>query len=234
MSRYLRAVVAGGAIASSIMSAATTNAQPAPSGVVTATISGIVPVPLGPLKDNRDVGFGGTAGVRYAPAASSHFAIRLEVSGLLPSTHDNGRPNVTPHVMNGSSALFATVGPEFDIPAASGHFYTTASAGVAHIWASSSASNDGFTPAFGPYYTLTNRQTTNFAWGGGAGFVTPRSGFGLACDVGLRYYDVGRATYSTLYPGGSSLPGIVAQPYSTIGHHRTTFLAPSVGLSWRV
>ncbi len=95
--------------------------------------------------------------------------------------------------------------------------------------------NDGTYPRFGPYHTLTSRQTTNFAWGGGAGSVTPRSSVGLACNLyGVRYYDVGRATYSTLYPGGSSLPGIVAQPYSTIGHHRTTFLAPSVGLSWRV
>ena len=157
------------------MAPATTDAQAAGSGVVAVMISGAVPVPVGPLVDNRNVGVGGIAGLRYAPAASSPFAIRLEVSGLFPSSHDNGLPNVTPHVTNGSSAVFATTGPELDIPAASGRFYATAAAGVAHIWASSSASNSVNTPLFGPFSTLTTRQATNFAWGGGGGFITPVS-----------------------------------------------------------
>ncbi len=233
MKRSAYAAVLGAAIASNVMLAAITDAQPARSGVVTATFSGIVPVPVGPLVDNRDVGIGGVAGIRYAVAPSSPFAMRLELAGLLPSSHDNGLPNATPHIINGSSALFGTVGPEFDIPAMSGHFYTTAAAGVAHIWASSSASNPGTTPEFGPYSTLTKRQATNFAWAAGGGFVTVRSHSGFAGDISLRYYDLGRATYATLYPGGSfPLSSVVTKPYATIGRHQTTLVAPSIGLSW--
>lgn len=232
MKRSAYAAVLGAAIASNVMLAAITDAQPARSGVVTGTFSGIVPVPVGPLVDNRDVGIGGVAGIRYAMAPSSPFAMRLELAGLLPSSHDNGLPNVTPHITNGNSAAFLTAGPEFDIPATNGHFYTTAVAGLAHVWAWSSAAS-GPTPDFGPYYTMTKRQATNFAWGAGGGFVTVRSHSGFAGDISLRYYDLGRATYATLYPGGSfPLGSIVTKPNTTIGRHQTTLIAPSIGVSW--
>jgi hypothetical protein len=84
--RYARGEVVGAAIALSIMVPAVTAAQGAGSGVVAVTISGTVPVPVGQLVDNRNVGVGGIGGLRYAPAASSPFAIRPEVAGLLPSS----------------------------------------------------------------------------------------------------------------------------------------------------
>jgi hypothetical protein len=231
MKHHMRAGIVGAVIVSSTVVAAIAHGQSGKPGTVTATISGIVPVPVGPLIDNRDAGVGLTAGLRYVPAALSHFASRLELSGLPASAHDNGAPNSSPTVSNGSSALFATMGPELDIPAGNGHFYTTAMAGIAHIWASSSAIS-GATPDFGPYYTFTERQATNIAWGGGAGFVTARSSSGLAGEIGLRYYDLGRATYVTSYPSVTFFPDFVTKAYSTTGHHRTTFLAPSIGLSW--
>lgn len=230
MKPHMCAAVAGAVILCSAFSPVSAAAQ---AGTLTAAVSGIVPVPVGPLVDNRDVGAGGAVALRYAPAALSHFAMRLELSGLLPSTHDNGgTASSTTVVANGSSALFATAGPEFDVAAGSGHFYTTATAGAARIWASSSASSLS-TPAFGPFDTMTDRQATNFAWSGGGGFVTGRSSVGIAGDFGLRYYDLGRATYVTSYPSFTFFPNIPIAGHTTIAHHRTTFLSPSIGLSWR-
>jgi hypothetical protein len=222
--------VAGPAIICAVFA---TNAS-AQAGTLTAAVSGIVPVPIGPLVDNRNVGVGGQLALRYAPVAVPNAAVRLEVSGLLPSSHDNGGTNQnTTVVANGSSALIAMAGPEFDVASLGGHFYTTATAGGARIWATSAASSAP-TPAYGPFATVTGREATNFAWSGGGGFVTSRSNAGLAGDFGLRYYDLGRATYVTSYPAfsfGAEQTPVAAR--STVGHHRTTLLAPSIGLSWR-
>ena len=205
----------------------------AQAGTLTAAVAGVVPVPIGPLVDNRNVGVGGELALRYAPVAWPNAALRLELSGLLPSSHDNGGTNQnTTLVANGSSALIAMAGPEFDVASFSGHFYTTATAGAARIWATSAASS-GPTPAYGPFATVTGVEATNFAWSGGGGFVTSRSSGGLAGDFGLRYYDLGRATYVTSYPAHIFFPDTPIAARATVGHHRTTLLAPSIGLSWR-
>jgi hypothetical protein len=205
----------------------------AQAGTLTAAVAGVVPVPIGPLVDNRNVGVGGELVLRYAPPAVPNAAVRLELSGLLPSSHDNGGTNQnTTLVANGNSALIAMAGPEFDAASWGGHFYTTATAGAARIWATSAASSMA-TPAYGPFATVTGREGTNFAWSGGGGFVTSRSSGGLAGDFGLRYYDLGRATYVTSYPSHIFGAGTLIAARETIGHHRTTLLAPSIGLSWR-
>jgi hypothetical protein len=205
----------------------------AQAGTLTAAVAGVVPVPIGPLVDNRNAGVGGELVLRYAPAAVPNAAVRLELSGLLPSSHDNGGTDQnTTLVANGSSALIAMAGPEFDVASLGGHFYTTATAGAARIWATSAASSLA-TPAYGPFATVTGREATNFAWSGGGGFVTSRSSAGLAGDFGLRYYDLGRATYVTSYPAFIFGAGTPVAARATVGHHRTTLLAPSIGLSWR-
>src|SRR5579863_1166139 len=205
----------------------------AQAGTLTAAVAGVVPVPIGPLVDNRNVGVGGELALRYAPAALPNAAVRLELSGLLPSSHDNGGTDQnTTLVANGSSALIAMAGPEFDVASFCGHAYTTATAGAARIWATSAASSLP-TPAYGPFATMTGRAATNFAWSGGGGFVTGRSSGGLAADFGLRYYDLGRATYVTSYPAFIFGAGTPVAARATVGHHRTTLLAPSIGLSWR-
>jgi hypothetical protein len=205
----------------------------AQAGTLQAAVAGIVPVPIGPIVDNRNVGVGGELALRYAPVALPNAALRLELSGLLPSSHDNGGTDQnTTLVANGSSALMAMAGPEFDVASLGGHFYATATAGAARIWATSAASS-GPTPAYGPFATVTGVEATNFAWSGGGGFVTSRSSAGLAGDFGLRYYDLGRATYVTSYPAFIFGEGTPVAARATVGHHRTTVLAPSIGLSWR-
>src|SRR5579862_7966545 len=232
MKDLISTVGVGAVLASSVMLAAIADAQSPQPGQVAATISGIAPVPVGPLIDNRDVGIGGSAGLRYAPTTAAPLAIRVELSGLLPSSHDRGGPSVATQVTNGSSAIFAAGGPEFDIPAMSGHFYTTAAAGIAHIWGSSSASNSTDTPLFGAFYTLTTRQVTNFAWGAGGGFITPRSRSGFAGDISVHYDDLGRATYTTSYPSLATGQGtVMTKAYATTGRHRVTFVAPTLGVS---
>jgi hypothetical protein len=222
--------LAGAVIVCSGVTAIGAGAQ---AGTLQAAVAGVVPVPIGPLVDNRNAGVGGELALRYAPAALPNAALRLELSGLLPSSHDNGGTNQnTTLVANGSSALIAMAGPEFDVASFGGHFYTTATAGAARIWATSAASS-GPTPAYGPFATVTGVEATNFAWSGGGGFVTSRSSAGLAADFGLRYYDLGRATYVTSYPAFIFGAGTPVAARATVGHHRTTLLAPSIGLSWR-
>jgi len=228
---YTSVVLAGAVIMYAGVTPTGANAQ---AGTLQAAVAGIVPVPIGPLVDNRNVGVGGDLTLRYAPTALPNAALRLELSGLLPSSHDNGGTDQnTTLVANGSSALIAMAGPEFDVASWGGHFYTTATAGAARIWATSAASSLA-TPAYGPFATMTGREATNVAWSGGGGFVTSRSSAGIAGDFGLRYYDLGRATYVTSYPSYLfSTEQIPVAARSTVGHHRTTFLAPSIGMSWR-
>jgi hypothetical protein len=227
---YTCVALAGAVIVCSGVTAIGAGAQ---AGTLQAAVAGVVPVPIGPLVDNRNAGVGGELALRYAPAALPNAALRLELSGLLPSSHDNGGTNQnTTLVANGSSALIAMAGPEFDVASFGGHFYTTATAGAARIWATSAASS-GPTPAYGPFATVTGVEATNFAWSGGGGFVTSRSSAGLAADFGLRYYDLGRATYVTSYPAFIFGAGTPVAARATVGHHRTTLLAPSIGLSWR-
>src|SRR5665213_362606 len=89
----------------------------AQAGRLTAAVSGIAAVPVGPLVDNRDAGPGAAVGFRNASVGLPSAAIRLDLAGLLASRNETGI------VSNGSSELFATAGPEFDLPAWSGHIY---------------------------------------------------------------------------------------------------------------
>lgn len=212
MSR-LCVAVAGPAIICSLFSPTNASAQ---AGTLTAAVSGIAAVPLGQLIDNRYTGPGVSGGVRYVPTSAAPGAIRLDLSWLPASVR-----MLSPSDSHGSSELFATAGPEFDLPAWHGHFYTVATAGVARIW-TSMISFQPDQPAGVPPYTGPRGGTpggTNFAWSGGVGYVTPRAILGMAGDIGLRYYDLGYAAY--------------VNPFSGPTHYRTTFLAPSIGLNWR-
>jgi hypothetical protein len=227
-------VVVAGAV---VFAGAISDRAEAQAGTLSGAVSGIVPVPVGPLVDNRDVGVGGSVALRYAPPMQSQFAVRLELAGLLPSSHDNGATDESTVVANGSTALSLMAGPEFDVAAPTGHFYTTMTAGADRVWSTSSASS-GPTPAYGPFYTMTGQAATNFAWSGGGGYVTGRTSGGLAAELGVRYYDFGRVAYVTTYPGGRTLVGgangvFPSSPYSTTSHHHMTFVAPSIGVSWR-
>jgi hypothetical protein len=206
----------------------------AQAGTLTAAVSGIVPIPVGSLVHNRGVGGGGALALRFGPATLPDVAVRLELSGLLPASTVNSPSDQSPVVANGSNAVIAMAGPEFDVPSWGGHFYTTGTAGAARIWSSSHAVA-GATPGGGePFSTMTTRVGTNFAWSGGGGYVTRRTRGGIAGDFGLRYSDLGDATYVTSYPGGTfGINSTVYPGASTVARHRVTFLAPSLGLSWR-
>jgi hypothetical protein len=231
MKRHVCAAVAGTVILGSGFSPLSAGAQ---AGTLTAAVSGIAAVPIGPLIGNRGVGGGAAFGLRYAPASLPNVAMRLELSGLWPSSRVISSPaDESAIVANGSSTLSLMAGPEFDVPIAGGHVYTTATAGAAHLWATSSASSAP-TPAFGPFNTTTDRQATNFAWSGGGGFMTRRSSTGVAGVLAIQYYDLGRATYVTSYPAQYiTFNNTTTAASSTVAHHRVTFLAPTIGLSWR-
>ncbi len=154
------AAVAGPVFLCSLVSSNSAGAQVAQAGTVTAAISGIVAVPTGALIGNRGVSGGGAIAFRYAPTALSDVAMRVELSGLWPSSRDNNPPDQSTVTANGSSTLSLLAGPELERAALGGHFYATVTAGAAHIWATSSASSLP-TPAYGPFNTTTGRQATN-------------------------------------------------------------------------
>lgn len=221
-------------ILSSAIACATAHAQ---TGAFSMGLSGMVPVPVGPLVDNRNAGAGGIASLLFTPVAPSRLGIRLEVAGLPTETHANNAPGASLTVTNGSTVLLAGIGPEYTIPTGAGHFYTTVTGGVARIWAISAASSLA-TPGGGEAFsTIAGTRATNFAWGAGGGFVIPMASR-IGANFGLRYYDLGRATYTTRYPLQPSVGGIngnggtTPASTSTTGHHRTTFVAPSIGLVW--
>jgi hypothetical protein len=234
MSLHMSVLVVGAVILSSGLVPSAGGAQAAP---LSAAVSGLVPIPVGPLINNRSVGVGATAALRYSPSTVSWLGIRLELSGLPSSSHDpGGDPNFTGVVKNGTSALSATAGPEFDIPAGRGHFYTTATGGVARLWESSVRRFDGGPE--GPVSALASGRATNFAWSGGGGFVVPLSS-GLrspvSADFGVRYYDLGGVTYTTPYPNISlPSPNPPTLPPPTIRRHQATLITPSIGLTWRL
>jgi hypothetical protein len=205
--------VAGPAIICGLFSPTNASAQ---AGTLTAAVSGIAAVPLGQTVDNRLTKAGASGGVRYVPASLADVAIRLDLAWLPTSVR-----TLSPMYSYGSGAVLATAGPEFDLPAWNGHLYTVASAGVARIWTSMTQPFLSVPAGSHPYTGPTGGTpgATTFAWSGGAGYVTPRSIAGIAADVGVRYYDLGYAAY--------------VNPYFAPEHHRTTFLAPSVGFNWR-
>jgi|SRR5580692_377515 hypothetical protein len=229
MKRLVSIAGVGVVLLSSGFSSSVARAQ---AGNLTAAISGFVSVPVGSLSQNQDVAAGGAVALRYAPAAWGQAAARVELSGLVPWSHKQYGPieqDVPLHaVANGSGALSAMVGPEFDVAAPAGHFFTTVTAGAAHVW----ATPPNAAPIVGDYYPGTSqagRQATNFAWSGGGGYMTGRSRAGLAAELGIRYYDFGRVAYVSSFPPPELVPG----PDFTVAHHHMTFLAPSLGVSWR-
>ncbi len=136
MSLHMSVLVAGAVMLSGGLVPSSGGAQ---AGPLSAVVSGLVPIPVGPLVNNRSVGAGGTAALRYSPETVSWLGIRFELSGLPSSSHDpGGDAESEGKIETGTSTLFATAGPEFDIPAGRGHFYTTATGGVARLWEASS------------------------------------------------------------------------------------------------
>ncbi len=192
-----------------------------------------MPFPVGPLINNRSVSVGATVALRYTPATASWLGIRFELSGLPSSSHDpGGNPDFDGRVENETSTLFATAGPEFDIPAGRGHFYTTATGGVARLWESSARRYDGGPE--GPASVLVSGRATNFAWSGGGGFVMLLSS-PLSADFGVRYYDLGGVTYTTPFLNTSlPTPHPPPLPPPSIRRHQTTMITPSIGLTWRL
>jgi opacity protein-like surface antigen len=230
MSLHMSVLVAGAVILSSGLVPSSGGAQ---AGPLSAAVSGLVPIPVGPLINNRSVGVGATVALRYSPETVSWLGIRFELSGLPSSSHDpGGDPNVIGKVENGSSTLFATAGPEFDIPVGSGHFYTTATGGVARLWESSVRRFDGGPE--GPLSAVASGRATNFVWSGGGGFVMPLSS-PLSADIGVRYYDLGGVTYTTPFVNTSlPTPHPPLLPPPTVRRHQATMFAPSIGLTWRL
>ena len=233
MSLHTSVLVVGAVILSSGLVPSSGGAQ---AGPLSADVSGLVPIPVGPLINNRSVSVGATVALRYTPATVSWLGIRFEVSGLPSSSHDpGGNPDFDGRVENETSALFATAGPEFDIPAGRGHFYTTATGGVARLW-ESSARRYGGGPE-GPASVLVSGRATNFAWSGGGGFVMPLSSGGspVSADFGVRYYDLGDVTYTTPFLNTSlPTPNPPPLPPPSIRRHQTTMITPSIGLTWRL
>jgi hypothetical protein len=232
MTPRMCAAVAGVVVFCGAFSSVSAGAQAPQAGTLTAAVSGIVAVPTGALIGSRGVGGGGAFALRYAPTAWPDVAVRIELSGLWPSSRDNNPPDESPVTANGNSTLSVLAGPEYDVPVLGGRFYASAAAGAAHIWATSSASSAP-TPAYGPFNTTTDRQATNFAWSGGGGYMTGRSSSGVAGIFGVRYYDLGQATYVTTIPSLTFFPDTPIPAHSTVARHRVTFVAPSIGLSWR-
>jgi hypothetical protein len=235
MNLHMSVLVVGAVILSSGLVPSAGGAQAAP---LSAAVSGLVPIPVGPLINNRSVGVGATAALRYAPATVSWLCIRFELSGLPSSSHDpGGDAQLDEKIENGTSALFATAGPEFDIPAGRGHFYTTATGGAARLWESSSRRILGATPGGINGSAAASGRATNFAWSGGGGFVMPLSSgrSPVSADFGVRYYDLGDVTYTTPYAATSlPSPNPPTIPPPTIRHHQATMIAPSIGLTWRL
>ncbi len=126
--------------------------------------------------------------------------------------------------------LLAGLGPELSVPMGRARAYATATGGLARVWASSTLHQDGYTPGGGaPFHTETGTHATNVMWSGGGGVAIPVSSArtGAMLDIGIRYYDAGSASYmqqrlNLSVPGGADVYDVV--------RHRTTFIAPSVGL----
>jgi hypothetical protein len=234
MNLHMSVLVVGAVILSSGLVPSAGGAQ---AGPLSAAVSGLVPIPVGPLINNRSVGVGATAALRYAPATVSWLGIRFELSGLPSSSHDpGGDPGPNGRIENETSALFATAGPEFDIPAGRGHFYTTATGGVARLW-ESSARRFEVTPGGINGSALASGRATNFAWSGGGGFVMPLSSgrSPVSADFGVRYYDLGGVTYTTPFVNTSlPTPNPPPLPPPMVRRHQATMIAPSIGLTWRL
>jgi hypothetical protein len=259
-----------GAILWSALASGVAGAQPGP---VSAGVSVLASVPVGPLIGNRSAGAGAAASLRYVLPGLPSLAIRVEAAGLPTSSQANNAPdNAINMITNGSSALLAGIGPQWSVAVDQSRAYTTATAGIARVWATSALLPDnGAERSIGPP-SVTRARATNFAWSAGGGIVMPLSSgrSRTAIDIGLRYYDLGRATYTTDYgpscavavdhpvdrrastltvPGGAvrprpvgrsalaspslggSLAGAVCEIIATT-HHRTTFVAPSIGIVW--
>jgi hypothetical protein len=227
----MRASVVGALVVCSALVPGVGGAQAVPVGL---GVTGLVAVPAGPLARLRNTNVGVSALARYQVPALPWLAVRAEIAAL-PSTSQvvpsGPCPCSSVSMTTGSSVVLAGIGPEFSMRVGGVRAYTTATAGVARVWATSVLAQ-GFTPAGGlPFSRSTGSQATNFAWSGGGGIAVPLSSGRTATtlDLGLRYYDVGAAAYKIpryIAPSGGG------SPFTTV-RHGTTFVAPSVGVVLR-
>ncbi len=234
LSRFLSAAVLASAYA-----AATARAQSVP---VSGAVSALAAIPVGPLIGNRGSGIGATASLRFAFPGISFLAIGVEGGGLANSAHTNPASSEVPTIVtNGSSAMIAGIGPRLSLPVAGGRVYLTGTAGIARLWASSVVDP---LPASQTQYGLSasnaTTNSTNFAWSGGGGIVMPLPGIGAraAVDLGVRYYDLGSATYARPYIPYtvqliSGAEGVFPEAIPVTSHARTTIVAPSAGIVLR-
>jgi hypothetical protein len=212
-------------------------AQTAP---FSGTISAVAAMPVGPLVGNRGSGVGATAAVGYGIPGVPALAIGAEVSGLAKEDHTNQNRGAVPYyITNGSSAVLAGIGPRLSIPAGDTHFYVTGVVGVARLWASSTLNPEEVQQySSGPLNVTTS--TTNVMWSGGSGVMMPLPGTHTraSADIGIRYYDLGIATYASRYTAAALVSGangvfpLVLAPQNV--RARTTILAPSVGITLRL
>jgi hypothetical protein len=217
-----------------------------PMGAQTAPVSGAISalaaIPVGPLVGNQGFAVGANASAQYTLPSTPFVAISAEVGGLPKSAHTTVNNGAIPFdITNGSNAMIAGVGPRVSFPVGGGHVYVTGTAGIARLWASTA-----FVPrdpsAFGVNTSNITTPTTNFAWSGGAGVVLPlpgtRARAGL--DLGVRYYNLGVATYAVPYIPFTALlvsgaNGVFPDPDPPETRHaRVTIVAPSAGIVLRL
>jgi hypothetical protein len=232
--RFLSATLLASAYA-----AAAVHGQSAP---VRAAVSALAAIPVGPLIDNRGSGAGATASLRYAFPGIPFLGISAEIGGLAKSVHTNSAMGDIPAIVtNGSSALIAGIGPRLSLPVGGGRVYLTGTAGIARLWASSFVNP---LPASQEQYDISASNittlTTNFAWSGGGGVVMPIPGTSsrAAVDLGVRYYDLGTATYARPYTPYtpqliSGAEGVFPETVAVSSRARATIVAPSAGIVLR-
>jgi hypothetical protein len=216
--------------------AAAARAQTAP---LSGTISAVAAIPVGPLVGNRGSGVGATAAIEYEIPGIPALAISAEVSGLAKAAHTNLNQAAVPnYTTNGSSAVLAGIGPRLSIPAGDTHFYVTGVVGVARLWATSTLH-----PVDEEQYNTSPSSittgTSNFMWAGGGGVVVPFPGTHTraSANIGVRYYDLGIATYAVRYSGAvlvGGANGVFPQLEPQTARARATILAPSVGITLRL
>jgi hypothetical protein len=191
----------------------------AQTGLLRPGLAVLTPIPVGPVSTTRDIGVGGTVSLSYDLPAARWLGLRVEATGFAPATRIDREQFVT-----GSSALFADVGPQVSAPLGSSQAYAITAAGVSRLWAWSKTPG-GNTPGGVEISRETRTGGANFAWSAGGGIIAPLSAGGIgsrvALDLSVRFYDLGRARYST----------DVGDQILTITR-RTTLVAPSIGLRW--
>jgi hypothetical protein len=187
-------------------------------GPLSPALSLLTPIAVGPVNANRDIGIGATASLLYGLSGTPSVGLRFEATGLAPATRTDGQQFIT-----GSSALFADLGPQVSVPLGNAQAYAMTAAGISR--GGHGARVRAATPAGPEISRETRTGGVNFAWSVGGGILAPLSSGGsgsrMALDLSIRFYDLGRARYST---------DVGDQIVTT--NRRTTLVAPSIGLRW--